>query len=166
MFSSFGEIFQISLGSLQELTPLSVMGCIFGSIDLLIIAQNIPKHLQFILFVFIHFLFRYNIFILYSGFRFPNIILNILSSTILCVFFGSLKFNKFRAISQIIKYITKYTGGIYYIHPFLRDYLQKYILYFKKKSYNSSMVIYLMCYIICYFGTSLFKNYKLKYLFN
>ena len=121
------------------------MGCIFGSIDLLIIAQNIPKHLQIILFVFIHFLFRYNIFILYSGFRFPNIILNILSSTILFVFFGSLKFNKLRAISQIIKYITKYTGGIYYIHPFLRDYLQKYIYCISKKN----LIILLWSFISC-----------------
>jgi len=166
MFSSFKKPFQMTLGSLQELMPLSIIGYIFGSLNLLFIAKNIPKHIQFILFFLIYFLFRYNIFILHPGFMYPNIILNILSSSILFISFGSLNLNGLSGINSLLTYITKYTGGIYYIHPIFRIYLQKYILFFRKKSYFSSFVIYCICYITCYLGTFLFKNNKLKYIFN
>lgn len=162
----FHKRFQISLGSLYELFPLSVLGCIFCSIDLLIIIKNIPKHIHIILFLSLYCLFRYNIFIIHPGFMYPHIVLNSLASTILLILFGSLNLNKLRAINSIIIYITKYTGGVYYIHPIVRDFLQKYILFFKKKSYFSSFVVYYICFFFCYLGTSLFKNYKLKYLFN
>ena len=165
MFSSFHRGIQISIGSLQELKPLSIIGCIFGSINLLMNVKNIPKHLYFILFILMHFLFIYNIFIFHPGFMYPNIILNILASTILFLTFGSLYLNEMMVINSIIKYITKFTGGIYYIHSILRIYLQKYILFFKLKSYFSSFVIYFICYIICYIGASLFKKNRLKYLF-
>ena len=129
MFSSFKKPFQMTLGSLQELMPLSIIGYIFGSLNLLFIAKNIPKHIQFILFFLIYFLFRYNIFILHPGFMYPNIILNILSSTILFISFGSLNLNGLSGINSLLTYITKYTGGIYYIHPIFRIYLQKYIMH-------------------------------------
>ena len=124
IFSSFCKKFNVVLGSFLELMPLSIIGFIFRSINLLDVAKNIPLHLKFVLFFLIHFLFRYNIFIYYPGFKYPNIILNILASTILFLLFGSLDLNGLVIINSIIKFITKYTGGIYYIHPLIRVYLQ------------------------------------------
>ena len=145
---------------------ISVLGCFYSSVNLLNVANNIPKYLKFILLVLIHFLFKYNLFIVYPGFIYPKIILNILASTFLFLLFGSLNLTKITAINSIIKNISKYTGGIYYIHIIVRSYLRQYIIFFKKKSLLSSIIIYFFCYIICYLGTSLFKNNKLKYIFN
>ena len=165
LFTFFPK-FKVSLGSLIELISLSVLGCFYSSVNLLNVANNIPKYLKFILLVLIHFLFKYNLFIVYPGFIYPKIIINILASTFLFLLFGSLNLTKITAINSIIKNISKYTGGIYYIHIIVSSYLMQYIIFFKKKSLLSSIIVYFFCYIICYLGTSLFKNNKLKYLFN
>ena len=165
LFSFFPK-FKVSLGSLIELISLSVLGCFYSSINLLNVVNKIPKYLKFILLFLILFLFKYNLFIVYPGFIYSNIILHLLASTFLFLLFGSLNLTKIIAINSIIKNISKYTGGIYYIHIIVSSYLRQYIIFFKKKSYFSSIIIYFICYIICYIGTSLFKNNKLKYLFN
>lgn len=156
--------YKSSLGTLIELMPLSVIGCIYCSLNLIVKANYLPLYFRIILFILIHFLFEYDIFILPLGFRYPNVILYILASTILILSFGSLNFD-YRILYSLIYNITKYTGGIYYIHTVVRDYLLKYIFFFKKRTYFSSLVIYFFSYGICFTGCNLFKKQKLKYLF-
>ena len=166
MFNSLHRRYQITLGGLAELTPLAIIGCILSSINFLVFLKNkLSLHHHIILYLFILFLFRYSIFKLYFGFRYPNILLNILASIILFISFGTINLDKFLVVITIIKLISKFTGGIYYIHPILRVFLKKYILFFSKRTYFSSFVIYIFCYLICYIGLLLFKNNKLKYLF-
>ena len=156
--------FKSSLGTIVELMPLAVIGCIYSSFNLLALATKTHVFYKFILFIFIIFLFEYDIFILPKGFRYPNVILFILASTILILFFGSLYFS-INIIYSIIRIITKYTGGIYYIHFIIRNYLQRYVLLFKKRTYFSASLIYFISYGICFLGSSLFRNQKLEYLF-
>ena len=165
MFNSLHRRYQITLGALTELTPLAIIGCILSSINFLVILKNkLSFHRRIILFLFIVFLFRYIIFKLYSGFMYPNILLNILASIIFFISFGTIYLDKFKIVITIIKIISKYTGGIYYIHSILHLYLKKYILFFSKQTYFSSITIYIICYLICYIGILLFKNNKLKYI--
>ena len=72
-------------------------------------------------------------------------------------FFSILPFDKINSkrILIIIKQITSYTGGVYYIHPEIR-----YII--KKRNFMGIIKNYLICYLICFIGSKLFKNYKLK----
>ena len=128
LFSFFPK-FKVSLGSLIELISLSVLGCFYSSINLLNVVNNIPKYLKFILLFLILFLFKYNLFIVYPGFIYSKIILNILASTFLFLLFGSLNLTKVIAINSIIKNISKYTGGIYYIHSIVSSYFRQYIMY-------------------------------------
>lgn len=115
----------------------------------------------------IYILFYFDIFINKKGFFYPNILLNVLASTTLFLFFFSLPFENLKnyRLNQIIKNITKYTGGIYYIHPIYRDYFRKYLSYFSKRNYYNSFIIYIICYINCFLGNKLVKNSKFKYLF-
>ena len=164
MFNSLHRRYQITLGALTELTPLAIIGCILSSINFLVFLKNkLSLHHHIILYLFILFLFRYTIFKLYFGFMYPNILLNILASIILFISFGTINLDKFIVVLTIIKLISKFTGGIYYIHSILHLYLKKYILFFSKETYFSSVTIYIFCYLICYIGILLFKNNKLKY---
>ena len=150
LFISYHRRYQITLGSLVELTPLAIVGLFLGSHNLLKKIQSFPFYHHTILFFFILFLFKYILFKLYPGFMYPNILLNILASLTLFITFGSLNISNYLITRTIIKQITKFTGGIYYIHIIFRDYLRKYIYFFSKQSYFSSLIIYLISYIICY----------------
>ena len=164
IFISFKKIYQITLGCLIELSPLAIIGCLLSSINLLVKIQIYSHLYYFILFLLIIFLFKYNIFIFYSGFMYPNIFLNIFASITLFICFGSLNIKQI-IIAKLIVFTTKFTGGIYCIHSIFRCYFQKYLPLFYDKSYYCSFLIYIICYITCYIGTKLFQNYKLKYLF-
>ena len=78
------------------------------------------------------------------------------------LFFGSLNFD-YIIINTLLKYITRFTGGIYYIHNIFKDYFEKYILFFKQKTYFSSVFIYIISYSVCFVGTKVIKNRKIKY---
>ena len=87
-----------------------------------------------------------------------------LVSIILFLLFANIPFDKIENsfIFLFIKQITKYTGGVYYLHPEVRDILIKYIKY---RNIKGCILIYLICYFICLFGSILFKKSYLKYLF-
>ena len=164
----YTKFFRNNIGSLIELMPISVNGCIFSSLNLLLILDNLPIFFHFILSFITFLLFKYTIFVKKSGFRYSNVSLNILSSLILFLLFGTISFEnilKYKYIILFIRYITEFTGGIYYLHPLILDYFNENSFKYLKKNYFDSIIIYNICFFICFFGNKLFKNYKLKYLF-
>lgn len=165
---TYTQFFRNNIGSLIELMPLSVNGCILNSIISVLIHEKYKIYFYFFFFWILFILFKYDIFIDKLGFRYPNVPLNIVSSSILFLFFKSLPFeniprNKF--IIFFIKYITQFTGGIYYTHTIVIDIFIKYSFSFIKRNYSGSLIIYIICFSICFLGNKLFKNYRLKYLF-
>lgn len=76
-----------------------------------------------------------------------------------------LKAIKSNMIKKIIKQLTSYTGGIYYIHYGVRTIFSTYFKIFSIGDFKSCIINYLSCYFICHIGLSLFKKTKLKYLF-
>ena len=162
---NYSFAFKNNIGSLLEVMPLSVNGCFLNSINLLFIARKFSIYFYFILLLI---LFKYDIFINRPGFRYSNISLNIISSSILFILFGALPIEKIKKnnyIILVIKYLTQFTGGIYYSHIIVRDFLQRYSFSFLKRNYTDSLIIYIICFSICFFGNKLFKNSKIKYLF-
>ena len=166
-YTCYDGAFALNLGTFIELMPISVIGCIFNSMDLLGRIQHFSIYVQIILFFILLTLFEYDIFARLPGFRYPNVLLNIVASIIIFLLFGSLSIEQIRSekIKLIIKIFTKYTGGIYYTHQIFRDYLTKYTLFFSKRTYSISLIIYIICYFFCFIGNKIFKNNKLKYLF-
>lgn len=165
---AFNPLSKKSCGCLIEMIPLSILGCIFRAKNFNLKLDNFSYYHHILLSIIIYILFYFDIFINSKGFFYPNILLNIFASTALFLFFASLSIENLKnyRLKQIIKNITKYTGGIYYIHPIYRDYFRKYILYFSKRNYYyNSFIIYIICYISCFLGNKLFKNTKFKYLF-
>lgn len=157
---------QSSLGNLNEMIPLAVFGCFFNSINLLQKLNKLDLSILFILSSLLFLIFKYDIFLKYPGFIYPNVLLNILGSTLLLLLFGIINFDKFTRTKKIIKKITLFTGGIYYIHGIFPKYLYFFFKITKKNtSYFYPFCIYIICYIICLLGNKIFKNNKMKYLF-
>lgn len=73
---------------------------------------------------------------------------------------------KSKLVNYIIIQITNYTGGIYYLHPKIRDYIIPKIKIIKNGSLIACLLNYIICYFSCFFGSKIFRNSKLKYLFN
>ena len=168
-FNSFDKtniVFRQNLGSLFELIPQAVIGCIYSSSKLIMKIKFNSKYSYFLLSSMLIIIFEFELFVCNSGFRYPNSLDNFFASTILILLFSSLSFEKYKNKSiRFIRYITQFTGGIYYTHTFFFYFLKRYSNFFFKKSYSTSFVIYIICYIFCFLGNSLFKNNKLKYLF-
>ena len=90
-----------------------------------------------------------------------------LFSIFLILIFASIPFNKLKfSIFSSIKQISRYTGGIYYIHLFVNSLLKKYVsfIFFSGNKFMC-IILYFLCYFICFIGSKLCKNNKLKYLF-
>ena len=142
-FVGFQKHIKISIGGIIELLPLVIIGLIFGSFNFLLMTKKFPLYLQVILFSLIILLFKYDLFIYYQGFLYPNVFLNICASTFLFLLFSSFNLKKLLTILTVLQYTTKFTGGIYYCHPIFNEYLKQNIYFFKKQTYISSLAIYI-----------------------
>lgn len=72
---------------------------------------------------------------------------------------------KNKIIKKIIKQLSSYTGGIYYIHVAVYIIFSKFFKILSFGNFKSCIINYLFCYFICLIGSFKFKNNKLKYLF-
>jgi fucose 4-O-acetylase-like acetyltransferase len=94
-------------------------------------------------------------------------VINISSICIIFVFslFPSEKIT-ITLIKIILKYITNFTAGIFYLHWSIILYLKSNIKIIKNGSFSGIIVVYLICYTISFIGTKIFGKTKLKHLFS
>ena len=74
-------------------------------------------------------------------------------------------FIKNKNIILIIKQITSYTGGVYYLHWQIRHKILKNFILIKNADFMSCINNYILCYFFSFISFKIFKNTKLKYLF-
>jgi hypothetical protein len=98
--------------------------------------------------------------------RFKILVVDIV---IVCLFFvfGKIPFDSIQnsLIKKIIRQLTSYTGGIYYIHYGVRKIFSTYFPIFNIGNFKSCLINYIFCYLICFIGSTLFNKTKLKFLF-
>lgn len=147
-----------SFKNIPTMMPIAISGIILGSMEILKIL--IKYRNKCMIFCVIIFYFIYN-------FNFFGEISLILVSLSLFFFFSLIPFEKIKnkPIINIIKIITRYTGGIYYFQKNIKYILYKF-LFFRIRCFLSCCIIYIFGYFICMIGTKIFKNNKLKYIFN
>lgn len=66
---------------------------------------------------------------------------------------------------KIIKIITGHTGGVYYLHMTVNGYFKNYVKPIKNGTTQGCIIIYLICYIICFIGKMFFGKTILRNLF-
>ena len=141
--------------------PLSCLGIIFASSNLMIFFKSNLKSSLFLSYLFIYFIFKYNTFVDIGGY---NGIKYIFSSISFFVAFYLLPLEKIYILFQkIIKQITSYTNGIYCLHARMINLVKVYIHH--KRDFKFCIIIYLLSYLISFIGIKIFGRYKLKYLF-
>jgi fucose 4-O-acetylase-like acetyltransferase len=168
-FKKFKEKPNRYFGSIVEIIPYTVTGLIFASYNLInkINKMNKIKEKKKIIFdciIILYFIEKYDIIRSNRGFRYPGIALN-LGSICLIICFSFITFKRTNKFLFIIKYISNYTGGVYYLHEIVKDNLKNKFSFIAKKTMLAGFAIYIICYLICFIGMMIFGRTKLKNLF-
>ena len=81
--------------------------------------------------------------------------------------FSMIPFDKInnKVIIYILKQITSYTGGVYYLHPKVGELFAPYCKYIRRRQFKGCIQIYLISYLICFIGISVFRKTNIKFLF-
>ena len=155
-----------TLGRIVEMLPCSVVGF---NIAYSGIINYFKKHRfkTIIVCIYLSYLLSfYDIFIVKVGYYFNGFKLYLLSILVFIIFalFPSEKI-KNKIIINIIKQITNYTAGVYYLHITIYHYIKLYIKFVHNKTLKGCILIYLLCYFICFIGNLIFGKTKLRNLF-
>ena len=168
-FFNYSVSIRCSLGNTVEVMPSTVIGLFLGSINLIENLKINRFKILFFSFIYIYFLFKYDIFINILGFYYPGIMHNF-GALLLFIFFSLIPFEniKNKKTLSFIKFISNYTGGIYYLHPIIRDNIDNYkinIRVLRNRNIYRSLIIYLICFCLCFIGIKIFGKTRMKYLF-
>ena len=112
----------------------------------------------------------FNLFIYYNNLYGNNnyfFMIKVLGCINIFIFFLILPLNEIKnnIIINIIKLLTRYTGGIYYLHTKVQLLLEYFFIKKKSKTVIVCIINYLICYFICLIGSKIFRNYYIRYLF-
>jgi fucose 4-O-acetylase-like acetyltransferase len=158
-----------TFGRFAEAIPNAVAGFFLAYIDLLK-KSNKYKYIYFYMSIIVLlFITKYHEFDNIKTFKYGGIRLNIAAIS-LFIIFSLLPFEKIknRICIKIIKQITSYTGGIYFMHRLFGygHLCRKYIPPIEKGNFLGCIIIYLICYIISFIMSIFLKNTKLRHLFS
>ena len=166
IFSKYGYYKEYTFGRFSEIIPYCIIGFIIPSLNLLIILRKYRIYsIYFLLLIFL-FLLKYEVFIYINGFTYQGIVLAVKSSLVFLI--GLLMpyekiTNKY--IINIIKIVTSYTSGVYFLHTNVERFMKKSIKLIKNGTLSGSMIIYIISYFISLIGAKIFGKNKLSSLF-
>ena len=165
-FCQYKPTIRSSIGYLFETIPISVTGILIASIELIYKLKKFRYCNLFLCLMLFYLFFNFRLFNDVKGFNFKGIIKNI-RSVLIFVFFSLLPFEKIKNgnLILLIKNITKYTGGIYYLHLIVYQYLKKLIKTINEGTICGAIIIYIFAYFISFVGVKLFLKTKFKHLF-
>lgn len=160
-----------SFGRILEMIPCAVAGVSIKDTGFINLLRNHQIKTIIICIYLIYFSVNSGAFNSAEGLGYSGLKLYLIS---ICLFLGFAMFpyniskNKTtnKKIINIIKHITGYTAGIYYLHESIFSILVNYFNENKIRTILGNIQIYLFCYLICFIGNKLFKNTILVNLFN
>ena len=157
-FFKFNFEFKYPFGRMLEIFPYTISGYILSNFSLIdYFKQNKIKSIYLCLLTFILF-YNYSIINSPKGFGYSGLNLNILS---ICIFITFSLFNSKKQdtkIKYIIKLISSNSYGIYILHIPIMNYCKNYIFLIKKKTIYGSIIIFIICYLVCAIGKNIFRN--------
>lgn len=166
IFSIYNKNIFHSVGRLSYSIIYSITGFFLGSFNLLSIIKQKHKMIILLFFPFLVYIFREHKKIILIAPKIYFIIMDIII-IFLFIFFSSIHLDSFMNINfiNIIKRITSFTGGIYYLHLFIFDIFSSFNNSISNRDVKSCILIYFICYLICFIFSNIFKQSRLKYLF-
>ncbi len=140
---------KVTLGRFLEMIPFSVVGFVIASNNILQLLRKYKIKVFLVCIYIAYFLYYYNIFSTIKGSCYHGIKLYLIS---ICLFISFSMFPseiiKNKIIIKLIKQITNYTAGIYYLHVPIFLFIQKISLQFRNKKFECCIILYLICYLI------------------
>ena len=166
IFSSYNKNISHSVGRISYSIIYSITGFLLGSFNLLNLIKQKHKKIILLFFPFLLYILREHNKIILITPKFYFIIIDIII-IFLFIFFSSIHLDSVMNINfiMIIKRITSFTGGIYYLHLFIFDIFYSFTDLIRKRDAKSCIIIYFLCYLICFIFSNIFKQSRLKYLF-
>ena len=165
------SIYKISIfgtvGNLSFSIIYSITGLFLGSIGFL---SRINKNNRFkILFFYPLFIYILKIYNKKLFQIFPRIKCLIIELYIIVLFvlFGTIPFDLIlnKKSINLIRQITSFTGGVYYIHLFIIKLLSRFSKAVRDRTLMSCIIVYIICFLICVIFSFILKQSKFKYLF-
>ena len=165
LFSQYDYYIYFSFGRFFEIIPYCTTGYFLACLNLVyILLKNRVISINIFLSILI-FNLKYKIFLEIRGFSFQG--LKLFFSSISIFFFFSLIPNERIRNKYIIKcfvFISNSTAGIYFIHMLIYRYLNNFSL-IKNGTFNGTIIIYFLSYLLSFCGKIIFKKTKLVNLF-
>ena len=154
------------LGRIAESVTYSITGFILGYYKVIDLLQKHKIKTIIISAMIYEVMLDYHIFSNIMGFGYQGIDLNIKSICLILVF-AMLPFEiiKNKEFKKIIRILTNYSGGVYYLHISFSQYLSVYFDDVKKRNFKGILINYAAGYITCFVGTIILGKTPLKYLF-
>ena len=154
------------LGRILEMIPFAVIGFLISDSEIIIFLKKHRLKTVITCIYLLYFITNYEVINKVKVLDYNGIRLFIIS---ICVFITFVMFPsekiKNKIIIKIIKQITSYTAGIYYIHAKFSSYISNYIESIKNRTIKGCIIIYLLCYLISFLGILIFGKTKLRHLF-
>ena len=144
-----------------------MVGFTLNALNVLKILENY-KFNSFIMCILIYnFTIDNEIFRNIFGISYHGIKLNVLAVCIVILFslFPSNKI-KNKKLINILKLITNYSGGIFYLHQLVQFFFKPYFNNIRNGTFIGIIQIYFISYIISVVGANIFYKTKLKFLFS
>ena len=166
-FKIYKTLRQECLGRFSELIPYASTGFTLGTYK---IFSHLNKHrIKTIVFSFLIFnlVEDYSIFLNLKEVAYSDIKYNVRSVSLIFLFsvFPS-EYIKNKMLQNILKLITNYTAGVFYLHFTVYIYFKNIISSIGKNTFMGCVQIYLVCYIICFISMKLVGKTILKNLFS
>ena len=165
LFMNYSDNVKRSVGRIFKMTAYSIIGYIISSIRVLISLKN-HRELSMCISLCVSIIIIYFKLYLSEIYFYEGLFTNIGIISIF-IFFYMLPFEliTFGPLVFLIKQITSYSSGIYYLHIKILDYFKDTFYAFEEKTLIGCALNYIICYSICFIGMKIFGKSYLKYLF-
>ena len=166
IFTKYEEYNRRVFGLFCESVPYAITGFTLGYYKTFDILKKTRIKSLILSMIIFKVTMDYNIFSYVKSVAFQGVKLNIQSVCVIFIF-SLLPFDKIKndIVLKFLTLITKNTAGVYYLHIPIHSYFADYIVDIKRGTFYGSIITYLICYVICFFGTLIFGKTPIKYLF-
>lgn len=170
-FDRFRFELRYPLGRFVEMIPLAVAGYFIGSRNLL---ERLKKYSLAVVLAsccIVCFIYKYSVFKGIKGYNYSGIDKIVVSFALVSMFYV-IPFNKLsKKCTDIIRFLTSYTLGIYCMHILVGKIcdliISRYeIMILKESVLLEGIIIYIVSFAISFLGSLLLKKTKLRFLFN
>ena len=151
----------------NEIIPFAIAGFTLNSFDIFHKLKRYKLNTLIFCSLIFYLTQDFEIFRKFFGVAYNGVKLNILSICLVISFsFFSFKNIKNKKLLELLKFLTCFSGGVYYLHQAVQFYFKFFILDIKNGTFFGLIINYFISYLISFIGGIFFRKSKVKNLFS